>query len=215
MRNGFRILAWLSLALVTPLLLADARPGLTVHETVLRSDPAGNASEVATLPAETELSVFERLGGWYRVQADAGAGWLRLASLRFPSPELGAADSGVDLLLNSMRTSTYAGSSSGTTTGVRGLDASDIDNASASEEQLEKLETLASSADAGRALAATGKLEPVDIAFLEPAGQVDEALLKQTRSVRSQAEIEAAEKAEEETCYGDGCDPDIPFMGGD
>ena len=42
MRNGFRILAWLSLALVTPLLLADARPGLTVHETVLRSDPAGN-----------------------------------------------------------------------------------------------------------------------------------------------------------------------------
>jgi hypothetical protein len=196
MRNGFRILAWLSLALVTPLLLADARPGLTVHETVLRSDPAGNAAEVATLPAETELSVFERLGGWYRVQADAGAGWLRLASLRFPSPELGAADSGVDLLLNSMRTSTYAGSSSGTTTGVRGLDASDIDNASASEEQLEKLETLASSADAGRALAAAGKLEPVDLAFLEPAGQVDEALLKQTRSVRSQAEIEAAEKAE-------------------
>ena len=203
MRNGFRVLAWLALALATPLLLADARPGLTVHETVLRSDPAGNAAEVATLPAETELSVFERLGGWYRVQADAGAGWLRLASLRFPSPELGAADSGVDLILNSMRT------------GVRGLDASDIDNASASEAQLEKLETLASSADAGRALAAAGNLKPVDIAYLEPAGQVDEALLDQTRSVRSQAEIEAAEKAEKETCYGDGCDPDIPFMGGD
>ena len=214
MRNGFRALAWLALVVAAPLLLADARPGLTVHEAVLRSDPAGNASEVATLPAETELSVFERLGGWYRVQADAGAGWLRLASLRFPSTELGSADSGVDLILNSMRTGTYAGSS-GTTTGVRGLDASDIDNASASEAQLEKLEGLASSADAGRAFAGEGKLKPVEIAYLEPAGEADEELLEQTRSARSQAEVEAVKKAEEETCYGDGCDPDIPYMCGD
>ncbi len=213
MRNGIRVLAWLSLALLAPLLLADARPGLTVHETVLRSDPAGNAAEVATLPAETELSVFERLGGWYRVQADAGAGWLRLASLRFPSDQQRAADSGVDLLLNSMRTGTYAGST-GTTTGVRGLDANDIDNASASEAQLEKLEGMASSADAGRAFATQGNLKPVEIAYLEPAGEADQALLEQTRGARSQGEIEAEKKAGEGACYGDGCDPDIPFLGG-
>jgi hypothetical protein len=213
MRRGIHVLAWLAMALAAPLLLADARPGLTVHETVLRSEPAGDAGEVATLPAETELSVFERLGGWYRVQANAGAGWLRLASLRFPSTELGAGDSGVDLILNSMRTGTYAGSS-GTTTGVRGLDASDIDNASASEAQLEKLEALASSAEAGRKFASAGNLKPVEIAYLEPAGEVDESLLEQTRSARSQAELEAQEKAGD-TCYGDRCEnSDLPFLGG-
>ncbi|MDX1594241.1 MAG: SH3 domain-containing protein, partial [Gammaproteobacteria bacterium] len=69
MRRATRILAWLLLALVAPLLLADARPALTVHETVLRSAPAGDAGEVATLPAETDLSVLERRGGWYRVES--------------------------------------------------------------------------------------------------------------------------------------------------
>ncbi len=215
MRKGCRVLAWVALALVAPLLLADARPGLTVHETVLRSDPAGDAVAVATLPAETELSVFERLGGWYRVQADAGAGWLRLASLRFPSTAQRQADSGVDQLLNSMRSGTYAGRS-GTTTGVRGLDANDINNASANESQLEKLEGLASTPDAGRAFATAGGLQPVTVAQIEPAREVDKALLKQTRSVRSKGEIEASEKAKRETCYGDRCpDSDIPFLGGD
>ncbi len=217
MTKWLRFVIWLPLALVTTLLYADARPALTVHETELRGDPAGNAVSVATLPAESEITVFERKGGWYRVEAEAGAGWLRLASLRFPSTLQRESDSGVDLLLNSMRTGTYAGgASSGTTTGVRGLDGSDIDSASPSESQIEKLEAQASSADAGRTFAAATSLEPVSIAFLEPAAEADATLLEQTRSTRSTSEVEASKaKAKEDACYGDGCDPDIPFMGGD
>jgi len=217
MTKWHRIVAWLSLALAATLLYAAARPALTVHETELRGDPAGNAVSVATLPAESEITVFERKGGWYRVESEAGAGWLRLASLRFPSTLQRESDSGVDLLLNSMRTGTYAGkASSGTTTGVRGLDGSDIDSASPSEAQFEKLEAQASSADAGRAFAAATNLEPVSIAFLEPAAEADATLLEQTRSTRSASEVEASKaKAKEDACYGDGCDPDIPFMGGD
>jgi hypothetical protein len=168
MTKWHRIVVWLPLALVATLLYAAARPALTVHETELRGDPAGNAVSVATLPAESEITVFERKGGWYRVESEAGAGWLRLASLRFPSTLQRESDSGVDLLLNSMRTGTYAGRvSSGTTTGVRGLDGSDIDSATPSEAQIEKLEAQASSADAGRAFAAATNLEPVSVAFLE------------------------------------------------
>lgn len=215
MRNGFRILAWIPLALVAPLLFADARPALTVHEAVLRSDPASDATPVATLPAETDLTVFERLGGWYRVEAGAGAGWLRIASLRFPSAMQGAGESGVDSLLSLMRVGPgAAGGGSSTTTGVRGLDANDLSSASPSEAQIEKLEAQASSADAGRTFAAAARLGAISVAYLEPA-ELDESLLEQTRSARSSREVESGSGGKaEETCYGDGCDPDIPFLGG-
>ena len=221
MHRHLRVAAWLTLAMAAPLLFADARPGLTVHETVLRAKPAGDAAEVAKLPAETELAVFERKGGWYRVESTPGAGWLRLASLRFPSTSTSDAVSGVDLLLNSMRTGSapVGAASSGTTTGVRGLDASDLASASPSEGQVEKLEGYASNADAGRKFAAAAGLGAVDVAYLEP-GEVDAALLEQTRQARSAQERErsenrpAIEAPADKPCFGTGCDPDIPFMGG-
>ncbi|MDX1594848.1 MAG: SH3 domain-containing protein, partial [Gammaproteobacteria bacterium] len=188
-----------------------ARPALTVHETVLRSAPAGDAGEVATLPAETDLSVLERRGGWYRVESGSGAGWLRLASLRFPSSGQAEAESGVDSVLTMMRIGPgTGGASSSTTTGVRGLDGNTIASASADREEVEKLESLGRSAEHGRALAKAGKLEAVDVDYLEMA-ELDEGLLEQTRGARSETEKKSAD---EETCYGDGCDSDIPFLGG-
>lgn len=212
MRNRFRALAWLALASLAPLLLAAARPALTVHEAVLRSDPAADATAVATLPPETTLTVLERLGGWYRVEAEAGAGWLRLASLRFPSESQREAESSVDTLLGMMRIGAGpAGASSGTTTGVRGLDANAITSASPDEKEMEKLEAQASTADAGRALAAAAKLVAVEIAYLEPVAPPEP--VARTRPKAASGSGEKAGKAEER-CYGDGCDPDIPFLGG-
>jgi hypothetical protein len=209
MRNRFRALAWLVLALLAPLLLAAARPALTVHEAVLHSDPAADAAAVATLPPETALTVLERLGGWYRVETEAGAGWLRLASLRFPSETQREAESGVDTLLGMMRVGAGpAGASSGTTTGVRGLDANAITSASPDEKALEKLEAQASTADAGRALAAAAKLVASEIAYLEPVAP-PEAVARP----RPKAASSSGGKAKE-SCYGDGCDRDLPFLGG-
>jgi len=214
MRKGIRVLAWLSLGLVAPLLFADARPGLTVHETELRGDPSGSASSVATLSSGSHVTVFERKGGWYRVEADAGAGWLRLASIRFPNTAQQQSDDGTDSVLSMMRIGPGAGvASSSTTTGVRGLDGASIQQASPNEEQVEKLDALARNAETGRALAEKGELEAVDVDYLEMA-ELDETLLEQTRSARTEEELQGPQGDGDE-CYGDGCDPDIPFMGGD
>jgi hypothetical protein len=202
------------LALLAPLLYADVRPGLTVHETDLRGKPSSSAASIATLPSGSELTVFERKGGWYRVEAEAGPGWLRLASIRFPSTARTEADDGTDEVLSMMRIGPGSGAmSSSTTTGVRGLDGASIQSASPSEEQLERLEGLAGTSESGRALAEKGELEAVDIGYLEMA-ELDETLLEQTRSARTEEELRGPERPKDD-CYGDGCDPDIPFLGGD
>jgi hypothetical protein len=215
-RRWFRITAWLPLVLIAPLLHADTRPGLTVHETELRGEPSASASSVATLPSGAQLTVFERKGGWYRVEADTGAGWLRLASIRFPNTAQQQAEGGAATMMSMMRIGPGADVDDGprsTTTGVRGLDGASIDNAAPDEEQIAKLEALARTAETGRALAEEGKLAPVDVDFLEMA-ELDETLLDQTRSARTEEELRGPERKVED-CYGDTCDSDIPYLGGD
>ena len=212
-RGWYRILALLSLALIAPWLYADVRPGFTVHETELRGEFSGSATSLATLPSGTHLTVFERKGGWYRVEAEAGTGWLRLASIRFPNTAQQQAGDSVDDVLSMMRIGLGSGvASSSTTTGVRGLDGTAIQSASPSKEQIEKLDAQARTAVSGRKLAREAKLKSVNVEYLEMA-ELDQTLLEQTRNARTAEELGI--KPAKEGCNGDGCDPDIPSSGGD
>ena len=127
MRFRFRFLI---LLLVLPALfpgVCAAEPATVIRATDLKQEPATDAASVASLAENTAVDALERKGGWTRVKAPAGEGWVKMLALRYGGP--GAArqgDSGITQLFNVARTG-----SSGTqvTTGVRGLDAQQLANA--------------------------------------------------------------------------------------
>lgn len=143
------------IALLFPL-AALAEPATVIRATELKEAPATDAPTVAELAENTAVDALERRGGWTRVKAAAGEGWIKMLALRYGAGTARQGDSGVAQLLNVARTG-----SSGTqvTTGVRGLEAEQIANARPNAAELKKMQGFASTPAAAARFAAQGKLE--------------------------------------------------------
>ena len=143
-----------------------AEPATVIRATELKKQPATDAAKVATLSENTAVDAGERQGGWTRVKAEEGAGWVKMLSLRYGAP--GAAkqgDTGISQLFNVARTG-----SSGTqvTTGVRGLDADMIKAAQPNPGELKKLEGFSASPASAAGFAKSGKLQPQNLEYPAP-----------------------------------------------
>lgn len=155
----------LSLLLLLPAVcLAD--PATLIRATELKRAPATDAETVAELAADSAVEALERQGGWTRVKAEKGEGWVKMLALRYGGS--GAAkkgDSGMTQLFNVARTG-----SSGTqvTTGVRGLDEQQLANAQPNAAELAKMNRFAAQPDAAAAFAAKGKLSAKPVAYPKP-----------------------------------------------
>ena len=152
----------LALLLLLPL-LAAAEPATVIRPAELKQEPATDAVTIATLPESTAVDAIERKGGWTRVKAGAGEGWVRMLSLRLggaTTAKPGA--SGLTQAFNVARTGT---SGTQATTGVRGLDAEQIANAQPNPAELAKLEKFAADRDAAASFATQGKLSPTSVAY--------------------------------------------------
>ncbi|HYT47030.1 MAG TPA: SH3 domain-containing protein [Burkholderiales bacterium] len=138
-----------------------AEPATVIRATELKQGPATDAPTVAQLPVNTAVDALERKGGWTRVKAPGGEGWVKMLSLRYGGAAK-AGDSGVSQLFNVARTG-----SSGTqvTTGVRGLDAEQIAAARPNAAELKKLQSFAETRDASSAFAEGGRLQPQRVAY--------------------------------------------------
>lgn len=155
-----RKLLWLALAVP---LLAGAEPATLVRATDLKKAPATDAETVATLPENVAVEALERKGGWTRVKAQAGDGWVRMLALRFGGPgEAKRGDSGVAQLFNAARTGT---SGAQVTTGARGLDAEQLANAQPNPAELAKMDKFAADAGAAAGFAAKGKLSATAVEY--------------------------------------------------
>jgi len=153
---------FLALLLLLPL-VAAAEPATVIRAAELKQEPASDAATLATLPENTAVDALERKGGWTRVKAGAGEGWVRMLSLRLggtATAKPGA--SGLTQAFNVARTGT---SGTQTTTGVRGLDADQIANAQPNPAELAKLEKFAANRDAAATFATEGKLSPTSVAY--------------------------------------------------
>lgn len=145
----------LFLALLFPL-LGHAEPATVIRATELKSEPATDASTVAQLPENTAVEALDRRGGWTRIKAAAGEGWVKMLALRYGgSGSTKKGDTGLVQMFNVARTG-----SSGTqvTTGVRGLDEEKLANAQPNPGELDKLEKFAVERNAAAGFAAKGKL---------------------------------------------------------
>jgi hypothetical protein len=152
----------LALLFLLPL-VAAAEPATVIREVEMKQAPATDAATIATLAESTSVDALERKGGWTRVKASAGEGWVRMLSLRFggaATAKPGA--SGLTQAFNVARTGT---SGTQTTTGVRGLDADQIANAQPNPAELAKLEKFAADREAAASFATEGKLAPTSVAY--------------------------------------------------
>ena len=137
--------------------LCVAEPATVIKVTELKNEPATDATTVAQLPENTAVDALERKGGWTRVKAPAGEGWVKMLSLRYGAAgSAKAGDSGVSQLFNVARTGT---SGTQVTTGVRGLDADMLAKAKPNPAELEKLSGYAATPDAAAGFAAKGRLQ--------------------------------------------------------
>lgn len=153
MRSTFLLLLMLPL-------VSWAEPATVIRATELKKDPATDAPTVSELAENTNVDALERRGGWTRVKAGAGEGWVKMLVLRYGGGGAKQGDSGVAQLLNVARTG-----SSGTqvTTGVRGLEAEQIANAEPNPAELKKMQGFASTAAAAATFAKRGKLQAVAV----------------------------------------------------
>ena len=139
-------------------LLAHAEPATLVRASDLKAQPASDGATVTQLAAESAVDAGERSGGWVKVKASSGAeGWVKMLTLRYGGS--GAAkrgDSGISQAINVART---GASGTQVTTGVRGLDETDIKTARPNATELKKLESYAESKDGSSRFAESGKLK--------------------------------------------------------
>jgi hypothetical protein len=152
----------LFLAVLFPL-LGHAEPATVIRATELKSEPATDASTVAQLPENTAVEALDRQGGWTRVKAAAGEGWVKMLALRYGgSGGTKKGDSGMAQIFNVARTG-----SSGTqvTTGVRGLDEEKLANAQPNAGELAKLDKFAAQPGAAAGFAAKGKLAAQQVSY--------------------------------------------------
>lgn len=144
-----------ALLLLFPL-LAYAEPATVIRATDLKQEPATDAATVASIAENTAVDALERKGGWTRIKAPAGEGWVRMLALRFgTSATVKAGSSGLTQLFNVARTGT---SGTQVTTGVRGLEADQIASAQPNPAELAKLERFAADRAAAEKFAADGNL---------------------------------------------------------
>jgi hypothetical protein len=154
--------------LLFPLLLVPmvcfADPATLIRATELKRAPAVDAESVVELPANARVDAVERKGGWTRVKAAEGEGWVKMLALRYDGPGK-AGDSGIAQIFNVARTG-----SGGTqvTTGVRGLDEQQLANAQPNKAELAKMSRFAVAPDTAAAFAAKGKLRAKSVEYPKP-----------------------------------------------
>ncbi|MGH8494267.1 MAG: SH3 domain-containing protein [Moraxellaceae bacterium] len=146
-------------ALALPWAAQAADPGTLTKADTLRAKPFTDAALVSSLASGAKVDIITRSGAWYQVKSGTKTGWVRMLSVR-----RGAATSSSSVagLANVASGRTGTGKVT-TTTGVRGLDAQELDTAKFDEAQIKKAEGYRVSAKDAGAFAKAGKLSLRDV----------------------------------------------------
>jgi hypothetical protein len=144
--------------------LVHAEPATLLRASELKAQPASDAATVTQLAADAAVDAGGRSGGWVRVKTAAGAeGWVKMLALRYGAPGVAKrGDSGLAQAVNVART---GASGTQVTTGVRGLDETDINTARPNPAELKRLEGYAETKQSSSSFAESGKLKAQRIEY--------------------------------------------------
>lgn len=148
-------------ALATGLVMAET--GTVLKDSPVHSEPMGSAEVLAQLSARQTVEITARQGAWAGVTTSAGiAGWTRILNLRTGSG-LPGNDGGGSLV------AAYRTGSSGTavSTGIKGLSADQLMNASANTAEVALLDSFAADTGQAQQFAAQAPLTSQKVAYLE------------------------------------------------
>jgi hypothetical protein len=116
--------------------------GLTLRETELKAAPQLDGETLGKLPVSTQLLIFERLGGWYRVSATNDQGWVRMLHVTLMDdavkPSIGSELASVATIA----TGREGMGNVAATTGIRGLNEEDLATASPNWARLQDLDNF-------------------------------------------------------------------------
>jgi hypothetical protein len=150
--------------------VAQAESALTNRATDVLAQPQSDAAKQASLSENDKVEVLRRSGAWSEVKTAAGkTGWVRMMHLKpvnAAGNAAGASSSPANALaslLNSGRTSNNAT----VTTGVKGLQAEDLQRAHANPEEFRKMQKYAMPKDAGQSFARSNKLSAAQVEYLQ------------------------------------------------
>ena len=151
-----------------------AQTGRSVRTTDLRATASATATLVEVVPANAELQVFERQGGWYRVKHAGKDGWVRLTAVRFASATPSSGSGGLTASLGFLRSGRSAAQTGTVTTGVRGLSETDLQNAVPDEAAVDRLDGLAVPKADAESQARDLGLRATTVEFLKPVKDDDD-----------------------------------------
>lgn len=171
-----------SLLVLTATSSVAAEKGVAIRAGDLRARPFIDAEKAGAIAANQPVTIEARQGGWARVSAGGTTGWVRMLNLRLESaggaavgakPTSAGGRQNAGNALSNPASLLRTGSSGRTvTTGVKGLDEEDIQNASPDYAQLAQLDGLAVDAAVARASAQTGSLTENNVDYLKrPKGK--------------------------------------------
>lgn len=177
-----------AIALLTPSWLGAAERAFVIRAGDLKQQPFIDAAGAGSVAANQAVSVVTRQGGWVRVESNGHSGWMRMLNVRLEtrapaggstatgsstasSSTSGSASSARSLSRGSAPSSgslLRTGSSGKTvTTGVKGLDESNIRGSTPDEAQVAALDALAVDSTEAASHAASSGLKEQSVEYLK------------------------------------------------
>lgn len=145
---------------------AKTANGTLLKESEVKEKPFIDAKTLVKLPKQTRVTILERNGGWFRVQAAKKSGWVRMLNVKVTegAQNLG---SGTDLT----QAATLATGRAGTgnvvsTSGLRGLSEEELRNAKPDYAQFDKLNSYGIDATAASNYAKSNGLGSRSVQYL-------------------------------------------------
>lgn len=155
-------LGFLLLGFATYSLNANAQ--LTKAKVDLRGAPDSASKVVGSLQPETSVKIIKRQGFWLEVESKGAKGWVKAASISFPTSTSG---------LSSLKTGREGKGNIVSTSAARGLSSKELVSAKPDLEQVRRLESLAVDTSAASKFALQGQLSLRTVALLAAPAKED------------------------------------------
>ena len=152
-KNWLRIFALCALLGAQPLWAAEKGTLLKAEE--LKAEPFRDAKTLKTLAVGEKVDIVSKNGGWFKVKASKGSGWVRMLSVRKGDAKRGASEASGLLALSSGRAGTGKVVA---TTGIRGLNEEELKAAKFNEQEVQLAESYAVKKSDAQKFAKQGRL---------------------------------------------------------
>lgn len=159
-------LLWLLPVLALVAWSAHAEPAVTIKAVDLKAQAASDASTIASLPANTQVDLVQRVGAWVQLRSGSDLGWAKLFDIRLAGASTGPTKGG-DNSLGQLLGLASGQRGPSVTTGVRGLDEETLARASPNPQEFAKLVSFRATKDQAQTFAAAGNLSPQKVELLQ------------------------------------------------